>query len=50
MYGRKLDGERISDCPPPISAFPPELLITADLCDTANEKVIQIHRGGETML
>lgn len=33
--------ERISDCFPPL-AIPPEVLITADLCDTINEKLIQI--------
>lgn len=36
--------ERISDCFSP-PAIPPEVLITADLCDTINEKLIQILEG-----
>lgn len=50
MHGRKLDGEIVWKnqwlfSPP---AIPPEVLITADLCDTINEKLIQI-QGKKTV-
>ena len=34
--------ESVIVSPPP--AIPPEVLITADLCDTINEKLIQIEK------
>lgn len=42
MHGRKLDGEivRKNRWLFPRCAIPLEVLITADLCDTINEKLI----------
>lgn len=46
MHGRKLDGEIVwkNRWLFSLPAIPPEVLITADLCDTINEKLIQIQK------
>lgn len=42
MHGRKLDGETVwkNQWLLPRHTIPQEVLITADLCDTINEKLI----------
>lgn len=46
MHGRKLDGEIVwkNRWLFSLPAIPPEVLISADLCDTINEKLIQIQK------
>lgn len=52
MHGRKLDGEIVwkNRWLFSLPAIPPEVLITADLCDTINEKLIQIQKKTSAML